>query len=73
MWSSIVGWVEYGFPEWRTAGLSTRRAALGRCRGPQFQGGPAVLTQWYTTREDFDVLCPGPPAGRVLDDYFTRP
>ena len=72
MWRSIVGPVRYGFPEWRTAGLSTRRAALARCRGPQFQGGRAVLAQWYSTREDFDLLCPGRPAGEVLAEFFTR-
>ena len=72
MWQDIVGRVRYGLPEWRTAGLSTRRAALGRCRGPDFQGGPAVLTQWYTARQDFDTLCPGRPAEQVLAEYFTR-
>ena len=72
MWRSIVGPVRYGFPEWRTAGLSTRRAALSRCRGPQFQGGRGVIAQWYSTREDFDVLCPGRPAQQVLAEFFTR-
>ncbi len=60
-------------PEWRTAGLSTRSAALARCgRRDAFQGGPGVLTQWYSTREDFDVLCPGRPADDVLAEFFTR-
>jgi hypothetical protein len=73
MWRQIVGPVRYGFPEWRTAGLSTRRAALARCRGPRFQGGPAVLSQWYSTEEDFDILCPGRPAHEVLAEYFSPP
>src|SRR5919107_1332393 len=73
MWRDIVGTVEYGLPEWRTAGLSTRRAALAACRpARQFQGGPPVLTQWYTDREDFDVFCPGRPADEVLRAYFAR-
>ena len=72
MWRDIVGTVRYGFPEWRTAGLSTRRAALERCDGPQFQGGEAVLAQWYSTREDFDLVCPGRPAEDVLAEFFTR-
>ena len=72
MWRDIVGRVRYRFPEWRTAGLSTRRAALAKCRRDAFQGGRAVLAQWYTSREDFDLLCPGRPAGRVLREYFTR-
>jgi hypothetical protein len=72
MWRGIVGPVRYRFPEWRTAGLSTRRAAFAKCRRDSFQGGPAVLAQWYTTREDFDLLCPGRPADEVLREYFTR-
>ncbi len=71
MWRSIVGPVRYRLPEWRTAGLSTRRAALAMCRRHRFQGGRAVITQWYTAREDFDLLCPGRPAEQVLRDYFT--
>ncbi len=71
MWRSIVGPVRYGLAEWRTAGLSTRRAALAMCRRHRFQGGRAVITQWYTAREDFDLLCPGRPAEQVLRDYFT--
>lgn len=74
MWRSIVGEVRYGLREWRTAGLSTRRAALAAC-GPthRFQGGAPVLTQWYTNSEDFDLLCPGRPAHQVLQEYFTVP
>jgi hypothetical protein len=72
MWRDIVGDVRYRLPEWRTAGLSTRRAAFAAC-GParQFQGGPPVITQWYTDREDFDALCPGRPVDQVLREYFT--
>ena len=72
LWRDIVGPVRYGFPEWRTAGLSTRKAALARCRRGSFQGGRAVITQWYTSRVDFDLLCPGRPADEVLATYFTR-
>jgi hypothetical protein len=72
MWRDIVGPVRYRFPEWRTAGLSTRRGALAKCRRDSFQGGPAVIAQWYTARQDFDVLCPGHPADQVLRRYFTR-
>jgi hypothetical protein len=71
MWRDIVGAVRYGFPEWRTAGLSTRRAALSMCRRNPIQGGEAVIAQWYSTREDFDLLCPGKPAETVLREYFT--
>jgi hypothetical protein len=72
MWRDIVGSVRYRFPEWRTAGLSTRRAAVAKCRRDSFQGGPAVIVQWYTAREDFDLLCPRRPADEVLTEHFTR-
>jgi hypothetical protein len=71
MWRDIVGRARFGLPEWRTAGLSTRRAALAKCRRDSFQGGPAVIVQWYSLREDFDLLCAGRPAGDVLREYFT--
>jgi hypothetical protein len=74
MWRDIVGRIRYRLPEWRTAGLSTRRAALAACgRARQFQGGRPVLTQWYSEREDFDLLCPGRPASEVLPEFFARP
>jgi hypothetical protein len=72
MWADIVGKARYRLPEWRTAGQSSRRAALERCRGPHFQGGRAVLTQWYSPREDFDLICPGRPRAAVLTRFFTR-
>lgn len=75
MWRGIVGRVRYRLPEWRTAGLSTRRAAREMCSRHGFQGGRAVIAQWYSTREDFDLLCPGRPArlghALVLREYFT--
>jgi hypothetical protein len=72
MWRDIVGPVRYHFPEWRTAGLSTRRAARAKCGRDAVQGGPAVIAQWYTAREDFDLLCPGRRADQVLRRYFIR-
>jgi hypothetical protein len=71
MWREIVGTARYAFPEWRTAGLSTRRAALGMCRRNPVQGGRAVIAQWYSTREDFDLICPGRRAVDVLREYFA--
>ena len=72
MWADIAGPARLGLPEWRTAGQDSSGAALAKCRRPDFQGGPAVLTQWYSPREDFDLLCPGRPAAEVLGKYFTR-
>jgi len=73
MWRDLVGRVRYRLPEWRTAGLSTRRAARAKCHRDSFQGGPAVLAQWYTAREDFDLLCPGRPVDDVLAEFFAHP
>jgi hypothetical protein len=73
MWRNIVGRVRYGLPEWRTAGLSTRSSALTMCRRHRFQGGRAVVAQWYSAREDFDLICPGRPARPVLGEYFAAP
>ncbi len=73
MWRDIVG----------TGPLRLPRVAHGRPVDPA--GGPralptarssraveAVLAQWYSTREDFDLLCPGRPAEDVLAEFFTR-
>jgi hypothetical protein len=72
MWRGIVGDASYGLPEWRTAGLSTRRAAMAAC-GParRFQSGAPVLSQWYTETADFNLLCPGRPQGEVLREFFA--
>jgi len=72
MWRSIVGRARYRLPEWRTAGDTTRRAALRKCRTDSFQGGRAVIAQWWDQDRDYDVLCPGRPRGEVLTRYFTK-
>ena len=71
MWRDIVGPVRYRFPEWRTAGLSTRRAALTKCRRGAFQGGPVVLAQWWTDTRDHDLVCPAGPAAASMPAFFT--
>lgn len=72
LWSTIVGDARYGLPEWRPAGQVTRRAALELCTRGGIQGGEPVLVQWYDDEVDRDALCPGRPAGQVLQEYFTR-
>jgi hypothetical protein len=71
LWRSIVGPARYRLPEWRTAGDTSRRAALRECTTDSIQGGPAVIAQWWDADRDYDVLCPGRPAGQVLARYFT--
>ena len=62
-----------GFPEWRTAGLCHPVARRWRAAPARLvPGRPGGATQWYSPREDFDVLCPGRPADDVLAEYFTR-
>ncbi len=71
LWRSVVGDVDYGFPEWRAAGPTSLQRALGVCAGADIQGGHAVLGQWSNVDVDFNVLCPGQPALQVLRSHFT--
>jgi hypothetical protein len=72
LWQHIVGGLRLGLPEWRTAGPASSRAALGRCGEPGFQGGPAVIAQWWTTRRDLDRLCPSASRNQTLERYFHK-
>ena len=71
LWRSVVGDVDYGLPEWRAAGLTSRQRALAACAGEDVQGGRAVIGQWTDGDEDFDVLCPGTPSLQALRAHFT--
>jgi hypothetical protein len=71
LWKTVVGDVSYGFPEWRAAGPTSIKNALGVCKGDDIQGGDAVLGQWSSIEEDFDVICPGVPALQALRGHFT--
>jgi hypothetical protein len=72
IWEQILGRARFGLPEWRTAGPDTAAAALGRCRERSFQGGPAVVAQWWTSRRDYDRMCPGHGSQRSMETYFHR-
>jgi hypothetical protein len=72
LWRGIVGRLRLGLPEWRTAGPASPRAALAKCRGESIQGGRAVIAQWWTTRRDFDRICPGPARSTTLKRYFHK-
>lgn len=71
LWRSVVGDVSYGFPEWRAAGPTSMHRALAVCGGDSIQRGDAVIGQWSSVDEDFNVLCPGCPALQVLRTHFT--
>lgn len=72
LWRQIMAGTRYGIPEWRSAGPTTRRRALAMCTSGRFQGGPAVIGQWWDDDRDYNVLCPGRPARDVLDRWFTK-
>jgi hypothetical protein len=73
LWRAIVGRLRMRLPEWRTAGPVSPGAALARCRsGDSFQGGPAVIAQWWTDHRDFDRICPGPSRATTMARYFHR-
>lgn len=72
LWRQIMGTTRYRLPEWRSAGPTSRARALEMCRKGRFQGGPAVLAQWWDDHRDHNVLCPGVPPERVLDRWFTK-
>lgn len=61
LWSGIAGDWGLGLPEWRSAGGTSRAQALTRCSGSRhsFQGGPAIIAQWWDDKRDHDVTCPG--------------
>lgn len=70
LWRTVVGDVDYGLPEWRAAGQTSRQEAIRRCSGESIQGGRAVLGQWVE-EIDTNVLCPGRLPDDVLREFFT--
>lgn len=72
LWRTVLGSARYGLPEWRTVGRSTRAGALGSCSGTSFQGGRAVLAQWWAWRLDNDVTCPAFSTSSQLKRYFRK-
>ena len=71
LWRQIMGRTRYGLPEWRSAGPTNQRRALAMCRAGRFQGGPAVIGQWWDDDRDHNVLCPGTPPQDVLNHWFV--
>jgi hypothetical protein len=69
-WREVVGhWRLPKIPTWSTAGQGTRHQARRMCTlGPS--GGTTWVAQWYTTDQDFDLLCAAAPAKSKV---FTAP
>lgn len=74
LWEEVLGpGVAYRLPEWRTAGGRGYDEALSRCTTPSFNGGPAVLAQWWIPTMLFDLLCPAYNSAASLARFFWRP
>jgi hypothetical protein len=71
-WTEILGDARFGLPEWRSAGETSLAAARRRCTTGSFQGGPAVLAQWWVPAKDFDITCPGYSSPAALRTWFHR-
>jgi len=72
LWSSVVGDLRLGLPEWRAAGQTSRAEARRRCGpGSMFQGGAAVLSQWVEADRDRNITCPGESS--QLELWFALP
>jgi hypothetical protein len=68
-WKAITGGAQLGLPEWSTVGPRGRATALAACTHRGLQGGPIMLAQYWTSRADYDVICPAlTPA--LMAKYF---
>lgn len=71
-WKAILGTVRYGVPEWHTSGPTSQATARAACKSPSIQGGPTVISQWWTSKSDYDVLCPGFTSTAAINTYFRK-
>jgi hypothetical protein len=72
LWHVAAGRARPGLPEWRTVGPSSPRAARRACGRGSFQGGPAVLVQWWTRKRDHDLVCPRQATAAGAGRWFHR-
>lgn len=72
VWRELLGRVRFGAAEWRTAGPASGRAALHMCHHEGFQGGRAVMVQWWSSRVDFDRMCPGFQGRSSMQRFFHK-
>lgn len=71
-WTTIVGKARFGRAEWRTAGARGKAMAAHRCTESSFQGGDAVLAQWWNSTTDWNLTCPGYGGRTMLKKYFRK-
>src|SRR4051812_40442310 len=56
LWRRVGGNAPSGLPGGRSAGPRSGAAARAMCRSGSFNGGPAVIAQWWDDRRDHDLL-----------------
>ena len=71
-WASIMGSPRYGLAEWHTTGPSSLTTAKKACTATSFNGGRTVLAQWWTTLNDYNVMCPGYDSVAAMKQYFHK-
>ncbi len=71
-WAGIMGSARYGLAEWHTTGPSSLTTAKKACTATSFNGGRTVLAQWWTTANDYDVVCPGFDTVTAMRQYFHK-
>lgn len=74
MWGSIIGaGGPRGYPEWRSAGARGADVAWNRCAPSHaFQGGTAVLAQWWDDVNDYDLVCRAFRTPTALARWFVQ-
>ena len=70
-WQDIMGGVRSSDPVWATVGTTTRTKASAMCSKPSFSGGPVVISQWYDSTRDHNVICPNAVKGSVRTVYTS--
>jgi hypothetical protein len=72
LWHNIAGNAKYHAPEWRTAGPTSVKKAGRMCKRGSFQGGSAVLAQWWTRTVDHNRTCGTTGDSRIMHRYFVK-
>jgi hypothetical protein len=72
LWRKIAGSAKYHAPEWRTAGPVSSKKAARMCSRGGFQGGPAILAQWWTRTADHNRTCGTVGRPVTMARYFLK-
>lgn len=72
LWRDIMGDKKLGLPEWRTAGPRSKGEAREKCGSESIQGGRAYVAQWYDSKRDYNLMCPGRDGDRTMKRFFHK-